>query len=494
MASGRFLAVLILALFGCNLDFLLSQASQDGIIELTLTAAGTAVPIPGALITLEGPLVAGSSAKTIKTPWGSIQRPVGYQNTATADKDGRATFRNLSPGQYSVSAQKDGYSQRGAFIPIVVQLGHSPQKISIALIRDAGVLALLPIMTTSPQASAQTGSQILFEGGQGTQWGIFVMDADGRNQTQLDIRTGVGIAPTWSRDGCRIVFWHETRSTDNKLIRTGIYVMNANGSNQKPLIDNVNAGMEQDLRSYFSPDGSRIVFVSSEKSYNDIRVIDSDGSGAKTLTGGTAGIYPFYPSWSPDGSHILFGSNGRPPKIRVMNSDGTNLQDIGGGQSPARWSPDGSRIAFVSAEQDHSNIVVMNSDGTNVKVLTGGTGRSLRPSWSPDGSRIAFQTVSDDDIFLEVVNVDGTHRAKLASNLLFEMDRAVEPSWSPDGSRIVFTRMPFPVSEIAKRGMASLSFDIYTVGVDGSDIKKLTTTGRALHPTWSPISKCQGNR
>jgi Tol biopolymer transport system component len=356
------------------------------------------------------------------------------------------------------------------------------------------ILALLQIMAASPQGYTQTKSRILFESG--NREAIFIIDSDGTNQTKLDIAAGRGWAPVRSRDGCRIVFWHETRNTDNKLIRTGIYVMNANGSSQKPLIDNVGAGTEQDLRSYFSPDGSRVVFVSVGPGLSsDIMVINSDGSGVRKLTDK---IYAFDPSWSPDGSKILFGSSGQNPGIRVMNSDGTNLQNIGGGIH-ARWSPDGSRIAFMSAERGPADIFVMNSNGTNaralLKVPTDGTRRfllPLPPSWSPDGSRIAFQTIGDDDAFLEVVNADGKDRTTLANHLFFDLSGG--PSWSPDGSRIAFTRMPFATSEISKKGLtshASLSCDIYTVGVDGSNLKQLTTTGRALNPTWSLPSKCQ---
>ena len=183
-------------------------------------------------------------------------------------------------------------------------------------------------------------------------------------------------------------------------------------------------------------------------------------------------------------------------RIRVINADGTNFLDIGGG-SDARWSPDGSKVVFVkvgfaSAEQGHSDIVVMSPDGRNVKVLTGGTGLSLRPAWSPDGSRIAFQTMSQDDVLLEVINADGTNRTKIADHLLFEMERAVEPSWSPDGSRVAFARMPFASGELKTRGMEAFRFDIYTVGADGSNLKSLTTTGYAAHPIWSPAPKCTG--
>jgi len=349
-------------------------------------------------------------------------------------------------------------------------------------IAPLSALALLLIMASSPHASAQTGApQIVFQSATVGQGGIFVMDADGSNQLRLVTGIGDALAPVWSRDGCRIVFRRGNHNAGEGFIRTSIYVMNADGSNQRLLVGDVDAGLEEDLRSYFAPDGARIVFVSQS---NDIMVINSDGSGVRKLTDG---LYAFQPSWSPDGSKILFGSAGRPPRIRVANADGAGLQDIGSG-TDAQWSPDGSRITFVSAERGHSDIAVMSSDGRHVRVLTGSSGYARLPSWSPDGSRIAFQTMRQDDVLLEVMDADGTRRTTLADHLLFEMSGAMAPSWSPNGSEVAFTRMPFPLSEITAQ---ALSFDIYAVGADGSNLRRLTTTGMALHPTWSPTPRCQ---
>jgi Tol biopolymer transport system component len=359
------------------------------------------------------------------------------------------------------------------------------------------IFALLQVMGIGPKAMAQTdAAPILFEASKpGEGEGLYVMDADGSNQRRLSVENGAGRAPVWSSDGCKIVFWHETRKPGEKPTKTGIHIMSADGSDQKPVIDDVSAEMEQDLRSYFSPDRSRIAFVSSERGQKNIMVINSDGTSVRKVTDG---LYAFNPSWSPDGSKILFQTNGSPPRIRVIHADGTNLQDIGGG-SEARWSPDGSKVVFVraeiaSAKQGHSDIIVMSSDGKNVKVLTDSTGMSLHPSWSPDGSRIAFQSLREDDIILEVINADGTNRTKIADHLLFDMSSGGEPSWSPDGSRIAFGRMPFAVGEIKTRGLEAFKFDIYTVAADGSNLKRLTTTGTAGHPVWSPTAKCQGSR
>jgi Tol biopolymer transport system component len=343
------------------------------------------------------------------------------------------------------------------------------------------IIVLLSIMAMGLQTRAQTvDAPILFQSN-----GIHIMDADGSNQKKL--YTGEAIAPAWSRDGCKIIFLRAIRKPGGKSVQAGISVMNVDGANDRPVIANSKGPGDDIPQSYLSPDGSRIVFISAEE---NLMVAKSDGSGAKKVTDG---FHAFNPSWSPDGSKILFGSNG--PRIRVINADGTNLRDLGGGMD-AQWSPDGSKVVFSSHQQGRSDIVVMKSDGTNIKVITGGAGVSLRPSWSPDGSKIAFQSFQDD-VILEVINADGKNRIKVADHLPFDLSGDTgAPSWSPDGTRIAFTRMPVSLNELILKGakaMEALQFDVYTVGANGSNLKRLTTTGTAHHPIWSPAAKCQGS-
>jgi Tol biopolymer transport system component len=340
-------------------------------------------------------------------------------------------------------------------------------------------LPLVLFMATAHAGAQTRAGRILFQALAEKEGGLSIMDADGSNQKRL---VPNGHAGTWSRDGCKILF-SRGGSKD-----ASIYVIDADGSNQKLVAHDVSTPPDgAEMRAYFSPDGRRIVFVSAS---NEIMVVNSDGSDARKLTNGG---YSYEPSWSADGSKIHFFAIGGG---RVVNADGTNLHAIrvGGPQADAQWSPDGKRIAFVSVNQGGSNIAIMNADGTNVRVLTSGSVRPLLPSWSPDGSKIVWQSFRNDDISIDVINADGSHRVTVADHVLFEMTGAIPPSWSPDGSRIAFTRMPFSVKELMAKGRdayVNVKFDIYVVNADGSHLAALTTTGKALHPTWSPTPYCR---
>lgn len=234
---------------------------------------------------------------------------------------------------------------------------------------------------------------------------IFSMTIASGIETNLTDTPGYDGFPRWSASGLRIVF--ESRRDGN----ANVYVMDADGHN----LERLTTHPAFDGQPSWSPDGSQIVFESgrevfihetqdldsaeiaaveqiqtdprnNDPSFNhQIYIMADDGSDIQRLTFHSDNDRS--PSFSPDGSKILFVSDrDGNEEIYLMNVDGSDLRNLS--YSPfddyhPSWSSDGSRIAFVSERTGNPNIYVMTSDGTRSASLTLDPRIDLTPQWMP---------------------------------------------------------------------------------------------------------------
>ena len=251
---------------------------------------------------------------------------------------------------------------------------------------------------------------------------------------------------------------------------------------------------------------AQIAFVSDRERNDEIYVMDDDGKNPRNLTNHPSDDYA--PSWSPDGTRIVFMSDrdGHVPKggvlpnfeIYVMDANGGNQQNLTNHPShdisPA-WSPDGKRIAFTSYRDGHvdaihgrptAEIYVMDADGGNPQHLTNDLNDDRHPSWSPDGKRIVFSSERDGHFIgdfeitsseIYVMDADGGNQQRLTENR--KNDR--HPSWSPDGKRIAFS---------SDRKGDFVNFEIYAMDANGGNQQRLTENrSDDDDPSWSSDGK-----
>src|SRR5436309_5180950 len=124
----------------------------------------------------------------------------------------------------------------------------------------------------------------------------------------------------------------------------------------------------------FSPDGSRIAYVSQRDGNAEIYVMNADGTGAVRVTNDPQA--DGRPAFTPDGQVIVFHSSRPAPagkqQIWTVNLDGTGLTQLtrdSVNASPT-VSPDGQTVAYVSTRNKDSDIWLMGRDGSNQRQFT----------------------------------------------------------------------------------------------------------------------------
>src|SRR5689334_10601509 len=194
---------------------------------------------------------------------------------------------------------------------------------------------------------------------------------------------------------------------------------------------------------------ARIAFdYGLDASHPDIATTAADGSDLMNLTPGTPDFFTadMHPSWSPDGSNIVFDSHrdsNVSTEIYVMNADGSGQQrltyDSGSNgifNTQPLWSPRGDLIAFRKSQNGQSDdLWVMRPDGSGQRLLTGDGGTKASVSWSPDGSRLLYTRQESSGNRIYTVGLDGAPPRALSPVGVYEYS----PAWSPNGSEIAFS-------------------------------------------------------
>lgn len=272
--------------------------------------------------------------------------------------------------------------------------------------------------------------------------------------------------PQWSPDGKHVLFTVSTHSLKEGKTETDIYVVDADGENQRQLTRVEGA----DAHPRWSPDGRSFLFVSSRGGSEQVWVMPIDGGEPRAVTKFSMGVGD--PEWSPDGTRIAFvsrvypehGADGAANDKEQKAREGSTVRaHIADHLLYRHWSfyKDGTRNHILVATVETADVIdVTPGDFESPAFELGGVGFA----WSPDGKEICFVSnreapdarawTTNKDLWVvpaeggETINITQANDA---------YDGA--PSYSPDGRYIAYVRQDVPGFEADRFRLAVFDRD-----------------------------------
>ena len=260
-----------------------------------------------------------------------------------------------------------------------------------------------PNEDTSP-AWSPDGARIAFVSNRDGNQELYTMNPDGSGVVRLTNTPSIRYKrqPAWSPDGTRIAFSGLPSNTTHAL--ANIYVINLNDGGVRQLTTQGSNNSPS-----WSPDGNVIAFESfRDSSTSALYVMNADGSNQRIFFD-TQGANDSSPAWSPDGTRIAFavGKICVAPcsEIYVVGVNGnrpTRLTDPNLSSYSPAWSPDNRKVAFsgapprVALQVLNPAIYVMNADGSDVhRVSNFDSNVDTRSDYDPDWWTLAASSTAE---------------------------------------------------------------------------------------------------
>lgn len=233
-----------------------------------------------------------------------------------------------------------------------------------------------------------------------------------------------------------------------------------------------------------SPNGEHIVYqrrgmdIMTDRRTSSLWLIDSDGSNHQKLTSYSGN--ESRASWSPDGSRIAFITSAETHGAEIFvywveTGKVARITQLERGPGALSWSPDGNHIAFTMKIEEKNPVLVRAPKKPEGAKWANAPRVTDRFKYEQDGA--GYLDPGFTHIF--VVNANGGAVRQITSG---DFNHAGIPTWSPDGTKIYFSTNRHPDWERVRRNS-----EVYVLDIASGDITQLTDRfGPDRSPSISP--------
>src|SRR5271170_2033494 len=233
-------------------------------------------------------------------------------------------------------------------------------------------------VSLSPRISPD-GSRLAFSSLTKTGWDIMMYSIDLNRLVSFPRFGGTNLSPAWSPDGTKLAL------SSSRGGSSEIYICDASGGN----LHRMTTGKGPDVSPVWNrKTGAQIAFVSGSTGLPQIYTMEADGTNQQRMTDQG---YAVSPGWSPNGQFLALAwirkyGPGEPGSSDIYLMDIASKQWVqlthdGGRNDFPSWAPDGRHIVFQSSRSGKEELWMMLADGTKLHQLTS-TGRNSQPNWS----------------------------------------------------------------------------------------------------------------
>lgn len=270
---------------------------------------------------------------------------------------------------------------------------------------------------------------------------------------------------TTSPDNRYVAFAHQEGECQQEHCTRHLFAANASGQQVRQLTHGTAQSDGSDLFNdtpTWSPDSTRLVFISNRGSTNELYSINVDGSGEWRPTSDidlfsalewlvVPHVPPVTPTLTPQaavatpppGSIVVAVE--RPEELdydlyrfATPGGEPTRITRHGSANYAPTLSPDGTQIAYISNRNGDTVLVLTDRNGSTFKALDQGlpaVDPILSVACSPDDTRLDYQK----ECGLYTVQADGSDIRPLLEEPTDQRACFRDPAWSPDGTQIVFS-------------------------------------------------------